>query len=134
MKLVYGLIALLLAGCSSTAARLSDTDYTWTKSTTPASYQAAYRYIKEGAEKCEGTWHLDANLYGDIKEGRITISLKNAIFQNPQYVLAKVTISEQNNGAFIAIGVITDMDTNFAIKRETARKVSTWANGNLACQ
>ena len=134
MKAYLIIFVLLISGCASNPSNTNHSDYTWTDSVSSHSYQASYRNIKEAAEKCESSWHLDSNLYTDINEGRINVYLKNLIFQNPQFLLAKVTITKTDKGSLLSIGTIDSMDKNFAIERNTAKKLISWANGNLNCQ
>ncbi|CAB4121487.1 hypothetical protein UFOVP14_3 [uncultured Caudovirales phage] len=127
------IVMSLLYGCT-VSSHIPNEDYTWSTVTINTTYQSAYRNIKNGVAKCESDWRVDSDLYTDIQEGVITISLKNLIFRNPHFVLAKITVTPNGNGSSIRIGIVTGMDENFAISRRTAKKVSAWANGSLDCQ
>ena len=129
---IYCAVITLMVGCTS-AGQMEHKDYSWSTETLNTTYQSAYRNIKIGAAKCESDWSVDSDLYTDIQEGIITISLKNLIFRNPHFALAKIVTTPNGNGSSLKIGVVTALDENFAMSRRTAKKVSIWANGSADC-
>ena len=136
MKNILMITALMLTGCATGMRSVDDLKTTGVVNTftVDQNYQQAYRNFKFSFHKCvakAGLWQLsstlDADLYTDIEEGRMVMSMVTQFGQPKpiRFIVIKNINSQQSKIAvYQAVKFVSNVEPVYR----------RWANGDPVCE
>jgi hypothetical protein len=130
---VFGLILILLAGCSTTTKDLRDDKNTITKTFEyEEDYQEIYRKILESGKRCNeavlsksASVNFDGKLFTELGYGELTYSITNYGFKN-YYALIRIEKVETGSRMTVTSGNTADNTARIELVR-------IWAGGEYRC-
>lgn len=131
-RLLAAAILLALTGCSSTPEALEGSSSAAHNSKKYSeNYQAVFRRLSNTAKRCHTTvgaaaFTVDAELYGDLGYGEVTMSLVSTLYPRNYYWKAK--IEREGSGSKLTV-----TSGNTLAKGRYISDVIRWADGDTKC-
>lgn len=123
------IVAALLAGCATPVGQIPAEDFAWEITELPIGYQAAYRNLRNGFDRCGGRT-AKGDIFTDIREGRMAVYSGNTDLVTGVIYVSELTAQTSR----LKIGVQHQYDKPvFGVPGRIRARWRDWAGGGTAC-